>query len=227
MKIYKKRHIDSVIATQWFKPGDHWGVKVNPTVPYWGITEDGVNVLSGDYVVELGHGEIEIYTSGTFERLYEPALPEKLRIYYSIQNGGDGSAYPEFMDTRGLAEWDQDHMVEGWAETCWGELDIVSDSPITIEKVQSTIGYYLEKEVDDWWESGNKTAFEAEFFPLGVPKFEAKILEGCDQYYYVFVDGVQHYKERGWNRETGFEISVGGLEEFQKTLDKLSHNEPS
>ncbi len=41
----------------------------------------------------------------------------KLIIYYSIQNGGDGSAYPIFLDSRKLAEWDQDPMCadgEGW-----------------------------------------------------------------------------------------------------------------
>jgi hypothetical protein len=35
-------------------------------------------------------------------------------IYYSIRNGGDGSAYPYFYESEELAEWDQEHLTEGW-----------------------------------------------------------------------------------------------------------------
>ena len=35
-----------------------------------------------------------------------------MKIWYSVLNGGDGSAYPVFMTTKELAEWDQDHMDE-------------------------------------------------------------------------------------------------------------------
>lgn len=31
-----------------------------------------------------------------------------MKIYYSVQNMGDGSAYPWFFTTQALAEWDQD-----------------------------------------------------------------------------------------------------------------------
>jgi len=34
----------------------------------------------------------------------------KFVIHYSVQNGGDGSAYPQFMESSKLAEWDQNHM---------------------------------------------------------------------------------------------------------------------
>jgi len=47
---------------------------------------------------------------------------KKKRIYYSIVNGGDGSAYPEFFYSREAAELHQD-MQEGWGEPCWGYLD--------------------------------------------------------------------------------------------------------
>ena len=150
----------------------------------------------------------------------------KLTIYYSIQNGGDGSAYPIFMDTRKLAEWDQNHLDEGWGEDCWGELDIMYDYQITIEKVLTTISYYLYKELDDWWDAEDRAEFESEFFPDGLPKFKARILGGCDRYYYVFVDDVRQYRARGWNRETKkLEISEAGLVKFQKTLDGLGHND--
>lgn len=51
-------------------------------------------------------------------------------IYYSVQNGGDGSAYPRFMESKELAEWDQDHMSEGWGESCTGSITLEFDSPI-------------------------------------------------------------------------------------------------
>ncbi len=100
----------------------------------------------------------------------------------------------------------------------------MSESPITVEKVLSTIGYYLYKELDEWWSDADKSAFESEFFPDGLPNFKALIQNSCDQYYYVFVDGIQQYKERGWSRKK-FEISEAGLVKFQKTLDGLGHND--
>jgi hypothetical protein len=56
----------------------------------------------------------------------------KLVIYWSIQNGGDGSAYPEFFETRELAELDQEYMGEGWGEPCVGWMTLESYSPITV-----------------------------------------------------------------------------------------------
>ena len=40
-------------------------------------------------------------------------MQEKVVIYYSVQNGGDGSAYPVFMETERIALMDQDLMLEG------------------------------------------------------------------------------------------------------------------
>ena len=38
----------------------------------------------------------------------------KKRIYYSVNSGGDGSAYPYWFDSQELADWDNDHQYEGW-----------------------------------------------------------------------------------------------------------------
>jgi hypothetical protein len=55
--------------------------------------------------------------------------------WYSIQNGGDGSAYPLFFRTEAEAERDQaihngelpdedgEFAQEGWAESCYGKVD--------------------------------------------------------------------------------------------------------
>ena len=55
-----------------------------------------------------------------------------LTLYYSVQNGGDGSAYPVFFESMELAELDQDTMDEGWGESCTGSIVLESDSPITV-----------------------------------------------------------------------------------------------
>jgi len=47
---------------------------------------------------------------------------EKIQVYNSIQNGGDGSAYSKYFLTRESAEEDQRAMYEPWGEDC---IDIV------------------------------------------------------------------------------------------------------
>jgi|APSaa5957512622_1039677.scaffolds.fasta_scaffold09450_4 hypothetical protein len=54
------------------------------------------------------------------------------KIWYSVQNGGDGSAYPQLMESEKLAELDQEHMDEGWGEPCIGSIRIEHDGPIKI-----------------------------------------------------------------------------------------------
>ena len=51
-----------------------------------------------------------------------------LKIYYSIENGGDGSAYPVWFTTMRLAERHQDHMIDGWGESCVGWITIEGDN---------------------------------------------------------------------------------------------------
>lgn len=54
-----------------------------------------------------------------------------LTAYYSVSNGGDGSAYPQFFKTEEQAESHQDNLHEGWGESCTGSITFHSDSPIT------------------------------------------------------------------------------------------------
>jgi hypothetical protein len=53
-------------------------------------------------------------------------------IYYSVQNCGDGSAYPRWFESMELAELDQDYMDEGWGESCTGSLRIEHEGPIKV-----------------------------------------------------------------------------------------------
>jgi hypothetical protein len=53
-------------------------------------------------------------------------------IWYSVHNGGDGSAYPVFMENERQTEIDQRNLDEGWGETCNGRIVLESESPIRV-----------------------------------------------------------------------------------------------
>jgi len=66
-----------------------------------------------------------------------------MKIFYSIRNGGDGSAFPVFFDSKELAIFDQDNLDEGWGESCDGELTIQGDNLI-IEDAKDKYWYLIE-----------------------------------------------------------------------------------
>ncbi len=71
-------------------------------------------------------------------------------IWYSIQNCGDGSAYPTWMESEMLCMLDQEFMEEGWGEPCVGSITIESESEIYFkEKIETaeTVKEELEKEM--------------------------------------------------------------------------------
>ena len=72
-----------------------------------------------------------------------------LKIFYSVRNGGDGSAHPTFMSSLALAQYDQDHMTEGWGESCTGSITLTSESPITVKDEIETPESYLITLIDD------------------------------------------------------------------------------
>ncbi len=81
----------------------------------------------------------------------------KLKVYYSVQNGGDGSAYIELMESRDLAELDQGHIRddEGFAEECIGWITLESDAPIKLLDEVSTVDSLI-KEIEDDYEEGSE-----------------------------------------------------------------------
>jgi hypothetical protein len=86
----------------------------------------------------------------------------KKRIYFSIQNGGDGSAYPRWFESEELAEWDQRHMDEGWGEPCCGYVEAQSDSEITFNEEITTIEDIIkEKEEALEWALKYKSEWSA------------------------------------------------------------------
>ncbi len=83
-----------------------------------------------------------------------------LTVWYSVGNGGDGSAYPSWFATSELAELDQEFMAEGWGESCTGSFTVSSESPIEfhesistketmIKELEEELSYFDEESDDD------------------------------------------------------------------------------
>lgn len=72
----------------------------------------------------------------------------QMHLYYSVQNGGDGSAYPQLFESLALCDIDQDFQDEGWAETCSGSFIVESDTPITIIS-EVTTGEEVLEEIEE------------------------------------------------------------------------------
>lgn len=63
---------------------------------------------------------------------------EIVEVWYSIQNGGDGSAYPKWFLTEDDAENDQENLDEGWGESCTGSVETFVGSDIYDEAVENS-----------------------------------------------------------------------------------------
>lgn len=102
----------------------------------------------------------------------------KLTIFWSLQNCGDGSAFPLFLTSAALAQWDQDHASsEGWGEPCEGSIEVEGDNL----KCDELVDEY--KYLVDNLENTDMVIdeFVKEFFDGIRPQFTVKIF---DQHYY-------------------------------------------
>ncbi len=126
-----------------------------------------------------------------------------LTVWYSVGNGGDGSAYPHFMESEELVEWDQDNMDEGWGESCTGSISFQSESDIfPVDEVQTKEGYLIEH----YFSRNQRAEFIKEFFPDGLPTFRVEIEEtGSPDYKYnnVFVGDKKVARVFKRNEESG------------------------
>ncbi len=125
-----------------------------------------------------------------------------MQIHYSVQNGGDGSAYPIFLATPELARWDQEHMDEGWGEPCYGDLTVEPgfEGMIICPDMMDAVGYWLQRTEDEEYEPWDqRDEFLAAFFPDGLPTFEVRIRE-AGIYYDIFVDNLMKGYRFGWNQ---------------------------
>lgn len=110
-------------------------------------------------------------------------MSDKLTIHYSIENCGDGFAYPVFFDTKELAKWHQTHLYESWGEPCTGEI-IVEGNNLRCQKLQTKEGYYIELLLE---KGDNPDEFITEFFPNGLPEFTVNIVD--THHYGIYVEG--------------------------------------
>lgn len=86
------------------------------------------------------------------------------KVYYSVENCGDGSAYPTFVESEELAELLQEHQSEGWGESCTGWLTIESEGPIKVKgmmTVDEAIKDASEDEGESWWGEENQVKLDA------------------------------------------------------------------
>ena len=93
----------------------------------------------------------------------------ELELFYSIRGGGDGSASVAFMESKELAQWDQDHMDEGWGESCNGSIKLKSETPITSEEDIETKEQFLVDLVHQ--NSDYLKDFIQVFYPDGIDNY--------------------------------------------------------
>lgn len=70
---------------------------------------------------------------------------KQITVYYSIRNGGDGSAFLRWFLTGEAARKDQNDMEAGWGETCIGSVETFEQSDIH----QEALAGYDEYDEED------------------------------------------------------------------------------
>jgi hypothetical protein len=147
----------------------------------------------------------------------------ELTLYYSVNNGGDGSAYPEFMESAELCEFAQDNMNEGWGESCTGSITLESDSPITVKDVEITtkenylydsllhdvVGCGIEDEEEEYEKI---TKFMDQFFPNGI----GEITVECDD---------EPYYDNYYKHHVSFNGKYAGYTTEEKGSEEKVKNE--
>lgn len=72
----------------------------------------------------------------------------RLTLWYSVGNGGDGSAYPQFFENERLTEMDQELMPEGWGECCNGSIIIEGGEDMRVVRPHVVTKEEFIKELD-------------------------------------------------------------------------------
>lgn len=111
-----------------------------------------------------------------------------MKVYYSVKNCGDGSAYPKFFQDEKVAEYHQEVWEEeSWGEDCTGSLEIEGDNIIVPEAISATEFLIEATDYIDEYNIDKIKGFIATFFPEGLPTFTVATLD--EHYYGVYVDG--------------------------------------
>jgi len=144
-------------------------------------------------------------------------------LYYSVESGGDGSAYPVWFETEELAHWHQEHLYEGWGESCTGCIKVrinhwLNDE-IFCDELQTALGYYLDLLDND---DDNLQDFKDTFFPNGFPQVTVKI-ESKSIYHVMckYKDKVLHKKFAWIPAINGAQTSEEGRLEYERKINGL------
>ncbi len=100
------------------------------------------------------------------------------KIWYSVQNGGDGSAYPQLMESKELCIIDQNWMGdECWGEPCYGWFTIESETPIKIKSTVTT-ALMVKKEIEEELDTDYMKKYKAEGkYPNWFKRLEGKLAD--------------------------------------------------
>jgi hypothetical protein len=85
--------------------------------------------------------------------------PEKLiptKVWFSIHDGGDGSAYPHWFLTEETAEYDQQQMENGWGESCIGSVETYEGSNIHQSATKNDMRNEVKRIIELLMEEKNK-----------------------------------------------------------------------
>lgn len=140
-------------------------------------------------------------------------MSDKLTIHYSVENCGDGSAYPVLFETNELAEWHQDHLGESWGEPCTGEIVVEGDN-LRCPSLQTKESYYLKLLLEGYDNADELNAFKYDFFPDGLPKFTVDILD--THHYGIYIDGRFVYKRFAYPEK---KANNKGVKKLTKIVD--------
>lgn len=125
----------------------------------------------------------------------------ELKVYYSIQNCGDGSASIEWFESEELASWDQEtqNEDEGWAEDCSGYITISGDNLVFKEDIigkETLLAEYVIEDLEDALE-----LFKKKFYPTKeYPVFDV-VLKPEQRYYFIYVNGKEVNKSFAYPEE--------------------------
>jgi len=100
------------------------------------------------------------------------------KIFYSIKNGGDGSAFLSLMESKKLAELDQEfeeNEGDGFAEDCSGSITIEHEGEIKVLRDVTTVKGEIKRITDELNEDYMKKYKKEGKYPEWFERLEKKL----------------------------------------------------
>lgn len=116
-----------------------------------------------------------------------------IKLFYSIQNCGDGSVYLRWWSSEELANWDEEHASEGWGESSIGSISISGDKIIHNINITTPEKYLFKKyyRTPEILEECKKFVKEI-FNNVKFSNVEVKIID--NNYYGIYINTQLVYK---------------------------------